>query len=987
MRPHHLTFGGIGPYAQETEVDFDLLGAMGLYLIVGPTGSGKTTIFDAMTYALFGSTASSREFMFVSDLSSRIDPFVKFEFSHQGRRFIAHRKPAKEAGKKSKTNDQWLRELDATGAEVRTVTGTEAMRKQVEELLGLDAEQFMKVVLLPQGKFQEFLMASSTKRQPILRKIFGTKIFDSIAENLKAKVKEMEGSAKDTATQLESERGTARNVVETLGEELNSLLPDPDEDLPGVISALQSLSEKHQALVDKATKAFGEAQASLATAVSDAVRFDADFELQKILKIHKSLVDVVEAAISAIGIDEKAKRVIKIDDDRQNLVSTAKERGGLVDDLRSELDRILRTLSINEAAVVPLTSAVIAASPVELLQQVTTLSKRIDLVVEAVAEIEELQSKMQTAEQTKTDALNSIESLEATKTEINADLEIAAKKLEECQSAQQVIPALELKIGKWDELHERGNVERALDELLAAQRALDVTTAALLEAEERLDIARRDRTRHLAGELAETLVDGESCPVCGSLDHPTKAVKTSDVDIDVLERARDEAQRQKSKAEPALKVCQESVEQAKEARVQLPTVDDETNERKRFEALKLAVEDLNKWVESVDRLKEQLGNAHQQIGSVQLTVARLETESDQYQRQILDLQPRVTELGDPMAVAEAVGIISSAEGIVKNLEEIVTEAERAAASVATAKDQVVEALSVESFTSVEEARAAVLSHDDYQRLKLLVEAAEERGRRMIHLKGVIGTTTLPEDRPDIDRLTDLRDSAEGALGQAQDLAVKVSFAVTQLEPVQKNIAILGPKVLESLDEAQRAGDIAKTMVYGSGSGADRRLALEEWVQRALFEEVCEVATRQLLKLSNNRYVLTLDPEDAKARSHAGGLELYVLDSQSGKTRSVQTLSGGEQFLTSLSLALALADVVERHAGGMELSALFIDEGFGSLDADTLEAAMDVLMKLQDTGRTIGVITHVEAMQQQLPVGIRIEKSTTTGSTLRVVANA
>jgi exonuclease SbcC len=141
-----------------------------------------------------------------------------------------------------------------------------------------------------------------------------------------------------------------------------------------------------------------------------------------------------------------------------------------------------------------------------------------------------------------------------------------------------------------------------------------------------------------------------------------------------------------------------------------------------------------------------------------------------------------------------------------------------------------------------------------------------------------------------------------------------------------------------------------------------------------------VATTQQQKLSNNRYFLTLEPEGAKMKKRAGGLELYVLDSHNGKTRSVQTLSGGEQFLTSLALALALAEVVERHAGGMELSTLFIDEGFGSLDTETLEQATSVLTKLQDIGRTVGLITHVEIMQERLPIGIRIDK-TTTGSTL------
>jgi exonuclease SbcC len=157
------------------------------------------------------------------------------------------------------------------------------------------------------------------------------------------------------------------------------------------------------------------------------------------------------------------------------------------------------------------------------------------------------------------------------------------------------------------------------------------------------------------------------------------------------------------------------------------------------------------------------------------------------------------------------------------------------------------------------------------------------------------------------------------------------------------------------------------------------------VQRALFEEVCDVASEQLLLLSNNRYILTLDAEDAKKIGRTHGLDLYIIDSDNGQHRSVETLSGGEQFITALSLALAMAEVVQRHAGGIELSSLFIDEGFGNLDADSRDAAVEVLTKLQNAGRTVGIVTHITEMQQQLPAAITIHK-TKGGSTLIIDAD-
>lgn len=987
MKPHRLTFGGIGPYAQRTEVDFDVLGTMGLYLIVGPTGSGKTTIFDAMTYALFGTTASSRESMFVSDLSSRVDPIVEFEFSHQGRHFIAHREPAKEQGKPATSNKQWLREVDISGHEVRTVTGAREMNAQVKELLGLEAEQFMKVVLLPQGKFQEFLMSPSSERRPLLQKIFGTQIYYWIAERTKSKATELENAARDASIQLDSERGTARSVVESLGDELRAILPDPDEDLPGVISELETLATDRELTVTKASNELQDAQDSVTRATSDAERFDADVELKELSKEHEAEVEAVEAAKVSLAASQKAERVIQADNKRQGLRSTSQVARAREDGLRADLNRTLKSLRLDERTTEALFSAVPSASPAALLQEASSLQQRVEKVLEDAGEVERLSQEVKTAEKLEVKASKAIKSLESSVTKTTKDLTTAKKKLKDCNEASKKLPALETKIGKWDELHEQGDVDGTVAELVAAQETMDKAARAFENAEDKLETARRNRTRHLAGELAATLAKGDACPVCGSLEHPQKATKSTDVDIDKLESTRDEAQGIKTEAESAVTIWQGAVEAAKKAQSKLPTAAEEKKIRKQFDDLSELVDDLDGYSDLVEELEGELVDLREQIGSLKVEMREHHTKVEQFRKQISVLEPKSNELGDLKAVEKAVAVLSTAEQIIRDLDESATQAESASAAAETADRQVADVLKTEKFATVDEARGAFLTDEDSQRLDLLIAAAETRDRRIVHLRGAIGSNAVPKERPDIDRLTLIRVEAQRAFSQAQDAATTVSNAVMHLKAVQKTIKKLGPRVAESQEEALRARQIATVMANGSGAGADRLMALEEWVQRALFDEVCDVATSQLLMLSNNRYILTLDSENAKTRRRAGGLELYVMDSQSGKRRSVQTLSGGEQFLTSLALALALAEVVERHAGGMELSALFIDEGFGSLDADTLEAAMDVLMKLQDTGRTIGVITHVEAMQQQLPVGIRIEKSTKTGSTLRVVANA
>jgi exonuclease SbcC len=191
---------------------------------------------------------------------------------------------------------------------------------------------------------------------------------------------------------------------------------------------------------------------------------------------------------------------------------------------------------------------------------------------------------------------------------------------------------------------------------------------------------------------------------------------------------------------------------------------------------------------------------------------------------------------------------------------------------------------------------------------------------------------------------------------------------------------LKPKAKLAEERLVEARSLERAMKTGHGVGVNRVYRLQEWIQRRLFEQVCRVASRQLHELTAGRYSITLVPDPDSEVKHAQGLDLYVFDSFNGKKRGVGSLSGGETFLASLALALALAEVVQTHAGGIKIPCLFIDEGFGSLDQETLESAMDALLKLQHSGRTVGVITHVETMQRQLPIAIRVIKSD-TGSRL------
>ncbi len=986
MRPHLLKFGGIGAYGGDVEISFDDLSKQGLYLIVGPTGAGKTTIFDAMTYALFGATASERESMFVSDHDGRVDPYVEFTFSHQGRRFIIHRTPAKEQGKTPPPSKQWFREIDDRGDELRTETGTNTINPSVKELLGLDANQFMKVVLLPQGKFQEFLMAKSTDRRPLLQKIFGTGLYAIVAMRLKEAAAELEQAAERARIALESERGTARSVIESLDDEVRVDLPDPDHDLDGVIEKLGVISGERNKSATAAGDLLMAAVSAETSAQTDAERFKAKQELNDLEPIQNVEQKKAATAEGSIDAHRRAERVVAADNAAVEAKKQADESETAVTEARKELTRVVKDLTISPEETSTLEGALSSASPTALAGEIDKLIRKVEDTLSAHTDLLEAKGDEKSA----LDEIGRIEKdtgrLKADKEKKSKELETAKKKHKESNDAAKKYPTLEARISKIDDTRKDADVEGAQQALVDADDKLKAAQKTLKAADEKLEKARNDRTLHLAGELAANLIKGEECPVCGSVEHPRKAKKTSETDVGKLEKARDKAYGTVMSIEADVSARQTAVETALTNKAKLPTAAEEKKLRQEFEKISELAGLLEEREEYVEALEEAITELTDFLSELAAKAAAHKSSLTGAQKKITKLEPRASALGAIAVVEKAQTLLEEGKEQVKVLEAAVVRATTAKGTAESTKQNLGVVLTTEGFKTVDSARAAVLEDQQVSSLKDLIKAVNDRAERIATLKGLVGSDPVPKEMPDLEVLEAARQRAEEALRLASDSASTLASAIRQLETAQSNIAALGPKVDAEVEQARKAKAIAGVVHAGVGAGNDRQLGLEEWVQRTLFEEVCEVATDQLLRLSNNRYVLTLDAEDARMKKKAGGLELYVIDSQNGKRRSVHTLSGGEQFLTSLALALALAEVVERHAGGMELSALFIDEGFGSLDGETLDAAIDVLLKLHDTGRTVGVITHVEAMQQQLPIGIRITK-TNKGSSLEVLASA
>jgi exonuclease SbcC len=981
MRPTNLRFGGIGAYPGHVEVDFDELSKKGLYLVVGPTGSGKTTIFDAMTYALYGKTASNREGMFVSDHENRVDPYVELSFSHQGRHFKVHREPPKEKSKNSVPHKQWFQEVDSHGSNLRTVTGATNVRSEVSALLGLDADQFMQVILLPQNKFQDFLMAKSTDRKPLLQKIFGTELYFRIALHLKEVATRLGEESDDIKVLLAQEHATKDTIVDSLSDQsyFHAL---QEIELPEIIEVLQIAHSDLTLENTQLNDAYSAAVTAETLATEDAERFDAAGEKAVLEEERKVAEPKVAQDKLKIENNERATRVGAAAQNLHILKNDEQSSRIQAQQLRDQFTESITKLTIAQEAKRSLVSALPTASAKALSTEVSSLLSKVTHVIKSSAELEELTAEISQIKDQNNARIKSIDESKALLEEIKKDLHKKKDALKEASSAAKKLPEFERKIEALDALHESADVQTKVEQLKRVSKAFEKAEKTFKDAETTLYKARVNRTLHLAGELASSLSAEEECPVCGSTNHPKKAAQTVEIDISAMEKKRDASFGKKQQAEQLLEDAQNELSDAKSAAKKLPSAIEEETLRKQFEELKAKTTLVEELEELIEDLDSELSDVQEQIKNDEIESKGEQTSLKQKLARQNVLAPIALSLGPITASQEAEATLTVAASLLDNIETSDLELGQNEARRVEAEKLLQSILKIEKFPSPEAAQASVLDDEEVQRLTQSINKYHALEVRIHILSGKVGATPAPKIRPSLDLLVENVLSAKEVLSKSTASMNKTKEAISVLRKTLGNINKLGPESAELVERADSALALARVVDKGAGSGDNQQLGLEEWVQRTLFEEVCHVATSQLQKLSNNRYILTLEAEGAKTKKYAGGLELYVLDSHSGKTRSVHTLSGGEQFLTSLALALALAEVVERHSGGMELSTLFIDEGFGSLDSHTLDSAMDVLMKLHDSGRTVGVITHVEAMQQQLPVGIRINK-TNSGSTLEM----
>ncbi len=1002
MKPEKLTIRAFGPYAGEEVVDFGLLGERSLFLIHGPTGSGKSSVLDAMCYALYGESSGGERTAdeIRSQHASVEEPTeVEFVFSRGGERYKVERAPEQERRKKrgSGTTTQPPRAAlyrweSADGEGWKLVASRAgAVDEQVERILGFQVSQFRQVVVLPQGQFRRLLSADSAERERILATLFQTHEYARIQEALKSAARDVreqiDNLQRENRVLLEEEQVESREDLEQVREQVKAAVRKLDER----IAKLSAQEKERSAERDRAREVeekfseLDEAEAELAGL--EDLREEKDEQeaaLDRARKAH-DLRDL------AAGLTQRRE------DAQESAAQLAASEKALEQAIRDR-DRAVRAFEKEEGRE-------------EQRQNTRKQAEKIEELTDQLAEWETAQQEFEAVREVVEQARQGLDELTEVLTAGQAKLKARQEELQLLREAAGEQKALALELEQHESaLAAARKLKEADEELGKASKDHERAEAKLEKKDRNIERARARLTRLqqalVAGQaavLAEGLEEGVPCPVCGSTDHPAPARKTKEVP----EQEKVEEQRLK-------------LEQAEEERERM---------RKKVAEQDKAV---GKWSARAEQAREQFGDlAGQGIKALEEKVARTEEavqaarqageQKTEVEKEIRRTQSRVEKLGKQVEEArgrldEAVAGQAEKNAVVREKGKSIPKRYREPGALAEAiekarkKHQKMQAAWEQAREQRQETdkRAAAFEKQTEvlrkERDKALVadsKKAEEFAGRLAKAgfrdEGEYHEARLERDEMDgLDRqVQDYRASLKASRQRTRRARSAIeNLQRPDLEAVERAWEQVKAELATATDErgaqrsrdqelvaklnslARRHGEIEKLdqqyVVVGELAevACDRAMTFERFVLAALLDEVLIAASQRLWVMSNQRFQLRRD-EGQRDRRRAGGLDLVVFDSHTGQERSVRSLSGGEGFLASLSLALGLADVVQAHAGGIRLDTMFIDEGFGSLDPEALDHAFQTLVDINAEGRLVGVISHVPDLAERIDARLEI----------------
>ena len=1007
MKPHQLTIEAFGPYAERVAIDFDALSGEGLFLIHGSTGAGKTFLLDAICFALYGEVSGDRSVKGLrSDHAGPLAvPRVELEFSAGGCRYRVQRSPAHTAakargqGSTEKVPTALLLRLVGPDSQAIASKVTEVTR-EVEQIVGLNAAQFRQVILLPQGRFAEVLRAKAEEREALLKTLFETVLHERASDWLEEQAKSARLAVleqnralavlRQQAAQEWQPYALAENptqaLTQDLAEELTQdrpvdlAIPADQAGLDGLVERISRVVEASRLALEQASSAWAAAQSRRAEVSQQAERFDRRAtgrarlaELEQQTPAIEALVSQLASATRAEAARASLEAAQQASQEWQNLqaplqrdlgrAATARERAQALPDGALALG----LLQLPAAADLQRARTALAARRVEL-ERLDKQAREADLCRQRAEQADQQQLQ---AEARRQQAELQRQEQQQRRQVAEAALQAARSAADRLEGLQQAAKAA----------HQRAN---AAGELAAGQAAETAALQACKRAESQgaaaktaLQQLRQRQLTGMAARLASALAPGSPCPVCGSDHHPQPVRAAADAlapgDLEAAEASEQQASTALQQAAVALVALQAQnmalAQQAGEA-----AADASAARASALEALQ-AFTNARDQAAQRPQLEQAMAQQAEQIRQNEASLAEATTSSallaqtraaERQRAQVLTAE-LAAELGEQIVSPRQV--LAGWEPLEQDLEALAKTAEargRLASRLEQAEQRLAQDLLAAGFDDGSALAVALRSAEQRQSWSQQINAYQEALQSQRALLAAPELATVAEQRPD----TAAAEAAATAADQARTAALERHSEARCSHDDLSRLSDEHRRQAAALADQQQQAQSLSTIADRCNGKLAPYISLQRWVLSAYLAEICQYANQRLDMMTSGRYQLRLSDGGGRGGRQAG-LGLRVLDAFTGEEREVSSLSGGETFQASLALALGVADTVQAHTGGVHLDALFVDEGFGSLDPDNLQLAMDELDRLREGGRLIGIISHVGALRERIRAGIEV----------------
>lgn len=992
MRLIELSFAALGPFAGEQRIRFADFEASGLFLMRGATGSGKSSIIDAVLFALYGEAPlkdTSSALRLRSNYAAKDTvSYAQLLFEVPSGCYLVRRTPryVKPGNKNATLATATLEKVRLVSGEIveRTPLGAKPaeVNPLIAEIVGIRHDQFLQTVVLPQGKFAEFVRATPDSRKALLQQIFKTQQFDQFTDLLRGRAKEAKAEFDALSLQARFQLSTITGVdsSEVPLEVIEETATDTLDDYVAYVGQLKDKAQILQACLTDSQMLCREVRAGL----------DMQEAYQRVVTEMESLTEQLpqftllrqqtQAAVAARPVVSAGIQLQEARAQAETVLETVKAETSLPFDDLSELS----VSAVNRVLVVTEKLLTVSENHVQELEKQQLL----------LASLEKASQALATHDKQYADYCETAEDAEKILAAAQQPMENFISQIQSLTASLEGIPELQTQI-------------LALETRLIASRKADTKRKELVECAESIGLARRQQvaaqqnyqiaweswTADTARLLAQELADGVACAVCGSLTHPRPASEVVETDFTIPTAAQVAAKLQE------LQDVKLSLEVQQQLQATLTEEITALNQQARGDSISLELElenlqgelsvllDKKVQLAALEKTYEQAQTELQEITQKAQTNRLLAQENRKTRVELAEEVSRLTEstqaLIDINQVSQQIADLRLKVTELKNGVNYLNQLHSYAQIIKASADSLEQTLLDSPFDSLAEATTVAAAVPDPEAALVKVSAYFTQMQRLeeqhLQLKEQLSQVGII---PDLSVLQKTRDSLQRKWQEAYAAEVSGSKQLQQLESSLQELARV-LKLLAKLEETSGALRRLAELASGARTESGIGIPLSTWVLLERFEAVLAAANPYIAKFSGSRFKLVRVDEDGNSATHHGGLGISVYDSETDQHRPSKTLSGGETFYVSLALALGLAEVVSAEAGGIDFKSMLIDEGFGTLDPETLDKVLEGIKAINHSGRTVGIVSHVEELRRRISDGIEVISHAEGGSTLRI----